>query len=75
MSASPEQPARYGMVHGRFQPFHLGHLEYTLKALACSQTLIVGITNPTPPRSPKRTPASTATSSARTRSRSSSASS
>lgn len=45
---SPEEPARYGMVHGRFQPFHLGHLEYTLKALERCETLIVGITNPDP---------------------------
>jgi nicotinamide-nucleotide adenylyltransferase len=41
-------PVRYGMVHGRFQPFHNGHLQYTLKALACCDHLIIGITNPDP---------------------------
>lgn len=36
-----------GMVHGRFQPFHLGHLEYLRLALAHSlSTLIIGVTNP-----------------------------
>ena len=39
---------RYGMVHGRFQPFHRGHLHYTLAALKRSEQLIVGITNPDP---------------------------
>lgn len=38
----------FGMVHGRFQPFHRGHLDYLLKALARCQHLIVGITNPDP---------------------------
>ena len=40
--------ARYGMVHGRFQPFHCGHLRYTLEALRRSRHLIIGITNPDP---------------------------
>lgn len=39
---------RYGMIHGRFQPFHLGHLIYLKAALERCQTLIVGITNPDP---------------------------
>lgn len=39
---------RYGLVHGRFQPFHLGHLEYALAALQRCEHLIVGITNPDP---------------------------
>lgn len=39
---------RYGMAHGRFQPFHRGHLEYVLAGLARSEHLIVGITNPDP---------------------------
>ncbi len=38
----------YGMVHGRFQPFHNGHLEYVLGAFHCCDHLIVGITNPDP---------------------------
>jgi cytidyltransferase-like protein len=34
-----------GCVHGRFQPFHLGHLEYALGALENVDHLIIGITN------------------------------
>ena len=40
--------AEYGMVHGRFQPFHNEHLHYALEGLARSERLIVGITNPDP---------------------------
>jgi nicotinamide-nucleotide adenylyltransferase len=36
------------MIHGRFQPFHNGHLEYLLAALERCETLIIGITNPDP---------------------------
>lgn len=36
------------MIHGRFQPFHLGHLEYMKAALQRCDTLIVAITNPDP---------------------------
>ena len=39
---------RYGMIHGRFQPFHLEHLRYFRFAWARSKQLIVGITNPDP---------------------------
>ncbi|MBM4256361.1 MAG: adenylyltransferase/cytidyltransferase family protein [Deltaproteobacteria bacterium] len=39
---------RYGMIHGRFQPFHNGHWEYTQAALARCDLLIIGITNPDP---------------------------
>jgi nicotinamide-nucleotide adenylyltransferase len=39
---------RYGMVHGRFQPFHCEHLQYALAALVRCDQLIVGITNPDP---------------------------
>jgi cytidyltransferase-like protein len=39
---------RWGMIHGRFQPFHNGHLEYLRLAAQCCETLIVGITNPDP---------------------------
>ena len=42
-----KQP-QFGMVHGRFQPFHNGHLDYFQKALARCHHLIVGITNPDP---------------------------
>ena len=38
----------YGMIHGRFQPFHNGHLEYMRAARPLCQTLVVGITNPDP---------------------------
>ena len=40
--------ATFGMVHGRFQPFHLGHLDYAKKAAMRCEHLIVGITNPDP---------------------------
>jgi cytidyltransferase-like protein len=36
------------LVHGRFQPLHLGHLEYLLAGARRCRTLIVGITNPDP---------------------------
>jgi cytidyltransferase-like protein len=38
------------MIHGRFQPFHNGHLEYLRGAAACSERVFVGITNPDPRR-------------------------
>ena len=38
------------MVHGRFQPFHNGHLEYLRGAAARCDELFVGITNPDPRR-------------------------
>jgi len=36
------------MIHGRFQPFHNGHLEYLRGAAARSEAVFVGITNPDP---------------------------
>lgn len=39
-----------GMVHGRFQPFHNGHLQYCLEAAARCDRLVVGLTNPDPSR-------------------------
>ncbi len=39
---------RFGMIHGRFQPFHNGHWDYCLLALERCRTLIIGITNPDP---------------------------
>jgi nicotinamide-nucleotide adenylyltransferase len=39
-----------GMVHGRFQPFHNGHLEYLKGAAERCEELFVGITNPDPER-------------------------
>ena len=41
---------RRGMIHGRFQPFHNGHLEYLRGAAARCDELFVGITNPDPRR-------------------------
>ena len=38
------------MIHGRFQPFHNGHLEYLRGAAARSDEVFVGITNPDPAR-------------------------
>lgn len=37
-----------GVAHGRFQPLHLGHLEYLLAAQTACDLLLVGITNPDP---------------------------
>jgi nicotinamide-nucleotide adenylyltransferase len=34
------------MIHGRFQPFHNGHLEYLRGAAQRSDEIFVGITNP-----------------------------
>lgn len=39
---------KYGMVHGRFQPFHLEHLRYFRLAWERSENVLVGITNPDP---------------------------
>jgi nicotinamide-nucleotide adenylyltransferase len=39
-----------GMIHGRFQPFHNGHLEYLRGAASRSEEVFVGITNPDPSR-------------------------
>jgi nicotinamide-nucleotide adenylyltransferase len=39
-----------GMIHGRFQPFHNGHLEYLARAAERSDEVFVGITNPDPAR-------------------------
>jgi nicotinamide-nucleotide adenylyltransferase len=38
------------MIHGRFQPFHNGHLEYMSRAAERCDELFVGITNPDPTR-------------------------
>jgi cytidyltransferase-like protein len=37
---------RYASVHGRFQPFHKGHLTYLNLAFQRCDHLIIGITNP-----------------------------
>jgi cytidyltransferase-like protein len=38
----------WGCVHGRFQPFHNGHLEYVLHARQRCERLIIGITAAVP---------------------------
>ena len=38
------------MIHGRFQPFHNGHLEYLTGAAERCEEIWVGITNPDPAR-------------------------
>jgi nicotinamide-nucleotide adenylyltransferase len=38
------------MIHGRFQPFHNGHLEYLRGAARRCDEVFVGITNPDPAR-------------------------
>ncbi len=38
------------MIHGRFQPFHVGHLEYLRGAAERCDEVFVGITNPDPAR-------------------------
>lgn len=48
MSHAATKRVPFGMIHGRFQPFHNGHLAYALGALARCDHLIVGITNPDP---------------------------
>jgi nicotinamide-nucleotide adenylyltransferase len=42
--------SRRGMIHGRFQPFHNGHLEYLRGAAGRSDEVWIGITNPDPER-------------------------
>ena len=39
-----------GMIHGRFQPFHKGHVEYLRGAAERSDEIWIGITNPDPTR-------------------------
>jgi cytidyltransferase-like protein len=40
--------AEIGVAHGRFQPLHVGHLEYLLASKEFCDLLVVGITNPDP---------------------------
>ena len=37
-----------GVVHGRFQPFHIGHLEYVMAAEKLCSFLYIGLANPDP---------------------------
>jgi len=40
--------SQIGIIHGRFQPLHVGHMEYLLAGKARCKFLVVGITNPDP---------------------------
>jgi nicotinamide-nucleotide adenylyltransferase len=45
-----QRPAHgIGAIHGRFQPFHRGHMRYLLLALARARVVYIGITNPDAP--------------------------
>jgi cytidyltransferase-like protein len=47
MTQTPDPGTRqYGIVLGRFQPLHNGHLEYLEAARKTANKLIIGITNP-----------------------------
>src|SRR5512133_2497359 len=48
--SSSSDVTRLGMIHGRFQPFHNGHLEYLRGAAMQSAVVFIGITNPDPAR-------------------------
>ena len=37
-----------GVIHGRFQPLHIGHMEYLLAGKQRCEFLLIGITNPDP---------------------------
>jgi cytidyltransferase-like protein len=45
---SDDQRHPLGAIHGRFQPFHNGHMDYLERALERCEQVIVGITNPFP---------------------------
>jgi len=40
--------AQVGVIHGRFQPVHLGHMEYLLAGKQRCKFLLIGITNSDP---------------------------
>jgi nicotinamide-nucleotide adenylyltransferase len=43
----PHQPTyECAAIHGRFQPFHLGHFSYLLQTADRANRVIIGITNP-----------------------------
>jgi cytidyltransferase-like protein len=39
---------KIGVIHGRFQPLHIGHLEYLLAGKARCDLLVVGLSDPDP---------------------------
>ncbi len=52
MNPDKQQPGdpiyETGVIHGRFQIFHLDHLKYLLSGKALCRHLVVGVTNPDP---------------------------
>lgn len=44
----PKERFPLACIHGRFQPFHRGHLEYALAVAAVCDQLLVGISNADP---------------------------
>lgn len=46
--SAPGPVVPVAVIHGRFQPLHVGHLEYLLAGKQTCRTLVVGITNPDP---------------------------
>ena len=44
--ALPGRPYQLAAIHGRFQPFHLGHWAYLQEALELADRVIIGITSP-----------------------------
>ena len=48
MNMTTNQKQEVGVIHGRFQVFHLDHLAYLLAGASRCEKLIVGITNPDP---------------------------
>jgi cytidyltransferase-like protein len=51
----PSRAKRIGVIHGRFQPFHIGHAEYLMLAKAECDQIIIGVTNPCPALSSENT--------------------
>ncbi|MEI8574530.1 adenylyltransferase/cytidyltransferase family protein [Methylomonas sp. WH-1] len=44
--------SKLGCIHGRFQPFHYGHVNYFLEAVKIWPKLIIGLAAPTPVKNP-----------------------
>ena len=42
------KPTDVAVIHGRFQPLHIGHMEYLLAGIERCRLLVIGITNPDP---------------------------
>ena len=42
------EKVKIGVIHGRFQGLHLGHIEYLLEGKKRCKFLYIGVTNPDP---------------------------